>query len=213
MTHHDRPRILVVDDEVSIREMMAQLLKPYFTVDCCPGALEAEDLLLHHDYCVLLCDDRMPQETGLDFMGRIRSRHPHLQRILLSGAADKERLSLAINSARVDHYLNKAVPLEDIVRVCLVAAQASLSLRRAAAEAHEKQMAAHTLTRWERWQAETHRAVRIMTESLPMLLAGVIIIGVVVAVVGILVLSLLYFLKTVLGIDFFENRHISDFLR
>jgi DNA-binding NtrC family response regulator len=192
---------------------MTKLLQLYFAVDSCQSASEAENMLLLHDYCVLLCDDRMPGETGLDFMGRIHSRHPHLQRILLSGAADKERLSLAINHAKVDHFLNKTVPLDEMAQVCLRAAQASLSRRRAAAEAHERQIASLTLTRWERWQTESQRAVRVMTQSLPVLLAGVLIIGTVVALMGALVLMFLYFLKTALGIDFIEHRHLGDWFR
>ncbi|MDX6765627.1 MAG: response regulator [Candidatus Methylacidiphilales bacterium] len=213
MTDAPKPRILVVDDEPAIRELLQRLLQDYFTVHTCADAREAEDLLSRADYCVLLCDDRMPGESGLDFMARIRGRHPHLQRLLLSGMADHERLTLAINRAQVDHYVSKTTDFSVIRRICLESAQRSLSARRAHAEALEQELLQRHTKGWERWRLETQRAVHHLTHSLPVLLAGVVIVGFATALVGVLVLTALYFLKSALGIDVIHSHHLIDFFR
>jgi two-component system, NtrC family, response regulator HupR/HoxA len=213
MTDASKPRLLVVDDEPAIRELLERLLQDYFTVDTCADAREAEDLLSRADYCVLLCDDRMPGESGVDFLARIRGRHPHLQRLLLSGMTDHERLTLAINQAQVDHYLPKTTDFPEIRRICLESAQKSLSTRRSHTEALEKELLRQHPKGWKRWQQETHRAVYHLSHSLPVLLAGVVILGTATALVGIGILAGLYFFKTALGIDLIPSRHFTDFFR
>jgi PAS domain S-box-containing protein len=74
-------RALVVDDELSVRDLLQRLLeKRGFAVDVAEDGRAASSLLESHRYDVILCDIRMPRMGGLMLYERIRSDHPHLLR-------------------------------------------------------------------------------------------------------------------------------------
>jgi thioredoxin reductase (NADPH) len=56
----------------------------------------------------LICSDqRMPGITGVEFLERSRELYPDSKRVLLTAYADTEAAIHAINSARINYYLNK----------------------------------------------------------------------------------------------------------
>ena len=74
-------RALVVDDELSVRELLQRLLeKRGFEVDVAEDGRAASSQLESHRYDVILCYIRMPRMGGLMLYERIRSDHPHLLR-------------------------------------------------------------------------------------------------------------------------------------
>src|SRR5512143_2332129 len=61
-----RPRILVVDDEAGIRELLAKTLAvAEYDVDLAPGGQEALERLHRDHYDLLITDLRMPGVDGL----------------------------------------------------------------------------------------------------------------------------------------------------
>ncbi len=63
------PRILVVDDEEPVRRLLARLLKAS-ELDCtlASNASEARKKLFEAKFDLILCDIKMPGETGMDFI-------------------------------------------------------------------------------------------------------------------------------------------------
>jgi PAS domain S-box-containing protein len=65
-----RKRILVVDDEESIRELVAHsLVARGSSVDCAASSEQALDLASHHSYDAILCDLNLESESGLAVSG------------------------------------------------------------------------------------------------------------------------------------------------
>jgi len=113
----DRPRVLVIDDEVQLLGAMRDGLAAEFTVDTATTAAEAEKLLGARPYTVMICDHLLPGEAGLDFLVRMRERYPAIRRILLTGYINPELISRSVAVAELAACLIKPVPVAELVRV------------------------------------------------------------------------------------------------
>ena len=94
-------RILVVDDECSIRELIAGTLEESgYTVETAANAAEALDKL-HGQRCdLLLTDYSMPRKTGLDLISQMRAEGLDIPVVLMTGRTAEllaERPYLQVN--------------------------------------------------------------------------------------------------------------------
>ena len=63
---------------------------------------------------VLIADQRMPRMTGVEFLQRVRKLYPNIVRMVLSGYADIDSVTGAINRGEVFRYLTKPWDPEDL---------------------------------------------------------------------------------------------------
>ena len=105
------PAILVVDDEVRSQEALHRTLEEDFEVFCASGADEGMAILereqLSSGIRIVLCDQRMPGTTGVQFLKEVRDRWPDIVRIILSGYTDAEDIITGVNEAGIWQYLLK----------------------------------------------------------------------------------------------------------
>ena len=111
-----KPILLTVDDDAEVlRAVERDLRRRYgeryrvLRADSGAAALEALKGLKRRNDSVglLLADQRMPQMTGVEFLGRAMEFFPNAKRVLLTAYADTEAAIQAINSAKIQHYLLK----------------------------------------------------------------------------------------------------------
>jgi putative nucleotidyltransferase with HDIG domain len=90
-------RVLVIDDENVIRDLMCEILERagYETVYA-RTADEALGLLADKDIGIVVSDIVMPGLSGLELLGEVRARRPSLPVILVTGAGTYENLSQAV---------------------------------------------------------------------------------------------------------------------
>ncbi len=105
MTQH--PTVLVVDDEVRSLETLRRVLADEFEVIGARSAAEAEGVLAGEMVQVVLCDQRMPGETGVAFLKRVRDLWPDTIRMIISGYTDSEDIIAGINEAGIYRYITK----------------------------------------------------------------------------------------------------------
>lgn len=80
-----RPRLLIIDDEPSIRESLDTLLTlEGFDVTLAPDGVEGLEVLSHETFDLLLLDLALPGESGIDLLPRIISMHPELPVIMIT---------------------------------------------------------------------------------------------------------------------------------
>ncbi|MFA6313200.1 MAG: sigma-54 dependent transcriptional regulator [Sterolibacterium sp.] len=101
------PPILIVDDEVRSLEALRRTLEEDFTVFTVPSAEEALTVLRREFIQVVLCDQRMPGMSGVDFLKQVRDEWPDVVRIIISGYTDAEDIIAGINQAGIWQYLMK----------------------------------------------------------------------------------------------------------
>ena len=101
------PLVLVVDDERRSQEAMRRTLDEDFRVLTAGDADAALALMERHHVDVVLCDQRMPGTTGVDFFKQARERWPDVVRILVSGYTDSQDIIAGVNDAGIFQYLLK----------------------------------------------------------------------------------------------------------
>ncbi|MBU1112849.1 MAG: hybrid sensor histidine kinase/response regulator [Candidatus Omnitrophica bacterium] len=110
----EKPRVLVVDDEVEAREFIRRYLtRNDFEVSSAGNGLLGLRLLSRNNFDVLISDINMPRMNGVEFSRRARALHPQLVIIFLTGQAALKTAQEAIKIG-VHEYLAKPVELEHL---------------------------------------------------------------------------------------------------
>lgn len=108
MNSHDRPRILIVDDEEAILETMSYTFMDLYEVFTSTDAQKALEILDEKaPIACVITDQRMPGMTGVEFLAEASKRHPETVRIMLTGFADADATIQAINDGHIYAYVNK----------------------------------------------------------------------------------------------------------
>ncbi len=102
-----RPVVLVVDDEVRSLEALRRTLDEDFTVLTAESAGAAAALMAHEHVHLLLCDQRMPGVSGVEFLKQARAQWPDTVRIIISGFTEAEDIIAGINEAGIWQYILK----------------------------------------------------------------------------------------------------------
>lgn len=128
-------RILLVDDDPFIREGMRRLIGRHFSVDIAGSGDEGLCRLRDEaPYAAVVSDIAMRGMNGVEFLERARDVAPLSPRVILTGYADPDVMSDAINRAGVSRFLQKPVPPEELLS-CLRVCVSEYETRTAAARA------------------------------------------------------------------------------
>ncbi|NOY44912.1 MAG: sigma-54-dependent Fis family transcriptional regulator [Deltaproteobacteria bacterium] len=110
----DAPRILVVDDEQSMREFLAILLgREGYAVDTAADRAEAERTLTSTSYDLVITDLKLPDGTGLDVLGAARRQDPDAQVVVITAFGTAESAVEAMKAGAYD-YLTKPFKADEI---------------------------------------------------------------------------------------------------
>jgi len=115
-----RPRVVLVDDESSIREIWGCILRTAgYAVECCPDAASALEALAEGCDCVIT-DYHMPEMNGVEL---IRAAKPWSEAkfILMTGNPSEEltQEALAAGATYVVHKPTSApVMLQKLAKLC-----------------------------------------------------------------------------------------------
>jgi len=101
------PIVLVIDDEVRSQESLRRVLADDFEVLCASSASEAEALLDVEMVNAILCDQKMPDCAGVEFLKTVRQRWPDPVRMIISGYTDSEDIIAGLNEAGIYQYITK----------------------------------------------------------------------------------------------------------
>lgn len=115
-----KPRLLVVDDEESILSAIRDYFEPRgYEVDCARELEEAEALLSHIRYSLMIADLRLTGvqgNEGLELIRFARERSPWTRTIVLTGYGSTEIEMEAIGRG-VDAFLQKPQPLAHLAAI------------------------------------------------------------------------------------------------
>jgi excisionase family DNA binding protein len=103
----DRPRILVVDDEASIRDLLSKTLAlAEYDVDTAPDGRSALERLRLYPYDLLIADLKMPGIDGLSVIREAKRLKANLPVIIITGYSTETAAIEAVNLG-VSGYLTK----------------------------------------------------------------------------------------------------------
>jgi two-component system response regulator PilR (NtrC family) len=96
--------ILVVDDELSMRELLEYLLtKQGYKVTCAESGTRAVEMLAEDRYDLMICDIRLGDITGLDVLRASKAKNPDTVVIMISAYVTTEVAVEAMNEGAYDY--------------------------------------------------------------------------------------------------------------
>lgn len=107
--------ILIVDDEVRVLEALARSLEDEFDVKTAASVKEANAIMEKEWVQVILCDQRMPDTTGVEYLATVREQWPGVIRMIISGYTDAEDIIKGVNDAGIYQYITKPWHPENLV--------------------------------------------------------------------------------------------------
>lgn len=112
-----RPRVLVVDDEESIRDLLSQTLAlADYDVDVASDGLDALDRMRMGRYSLLITDLKMPGLDGLTMIGAARQLNAQLPVVVITGFSTEDSAIEAANLG-VSGYLTKPFEVPKVLEV------------------------------------------------------------------------------------------------
>ena len=110
------PHILVVDDELSMREVLEYMLtKEGYQVTCAENGRAAIDLTEKGQFDLLLCDIRLGDISGLDVLRASKKNNQDTVVILISAYASTETAVEAMNEGAYD-YVPKPFDKDELMQ-------------------------------------------------------------------------------------------------
>jgi putative nucleotidyltransferase with HDIG domain len=114
-TMTDYGKILVVDDDTNVREIVSTFLKYYdFTVDTAGDGVEALQMVKKDSYDLILSDIQMPRMDGLTLAGEVQKYLPDTIVILMTGYASINTAVEAIKRDVFDYVLKPFQNMQSI---------------------------------------------------------------------------------------------------
>lgn len=108
------PTLLIVDDEKRSLEALERNMIDDFDIKTATSTKEAEKILAHEWVQIVLCDQRMPDETGVEFLKRVREEWPDVIRVIISGYTDADDIISGLNEAGIYQYITKPWKPEEL---------------------------------------------------------------------------------------------------
>jgi DNA-binding NtrC family response regulator len=109
------PRILVVDDDESIRTTMKTILEDQgYMVDLAENGYEAIAKTEQAAYNIALIDIKLPDMDGTELLTRMRDIVPRMRKIMITGYPSMQNAIEAVNR-KADAYLVKPVDITKLL--------------------------------------------------------------------------------------------------
>ncbi|MDD3791599.1 MAG: response regulator [Candidatus Bathyarchaeota archaeon] len=111
-----KPRILVVDDDETIRTTMKVILQDEgYIVDLAATGKEAVQKTQENSYNLALLDIRLPDIEGIELLKLLKDNVPRTRKIMVTGYPSMQNAITALNK-NADAYLLKPVDVEKLLK-------------------------------------------------------------------------------------------------
>ena len=107
LNRFSRGKILIVDDDESIRKLMLRILEPEgYPCLSAADAFEASEIIKNERIDLIISDITMPGKSGIELLKEIRNDHPNIGTLMVSGQGDQNIANKVISMGAYD-YLYK----------------------------------------------------------------------------------------------------------
>ena len=109
-----KPRILVTDDEESIREFLDIMLrKEGYEITCVEDGKQAADILKKKTFDMVISDLQMPNMTGIELLKHVRESYPELIFMMITAFGTTESAVEAMKMGAYD-YITKPFKIDEV---------------------------------------------------------------------------------------------------
>lgn len=118
-------KILLIEDDVAFCRLLEKfLIKKFYDVTATFSATEAKSKIKNNEFDLIITDLRLPDSDGIVLMSEIKSTHPNVPIILMTGYSDVSTAVKAIKNGAAD-YISKPFNPEEVLLVINGALQIS----------------------------------------------------------------------------------------
>jgi len=108
-------RILIIDDEKSIRHSLKEILEyENYKVDEAPDGIEGIKMAEKEKYDIIFCDIKMPRMDGIEVLENLQSKFPEVPVVMISGHGNIDTAVEAIRKGAFD-FIAKPLDLNRIL--------------------------------------------------------------------------------------------------
>ena len=109
-----KSRILVVDDEESIREFLEIMLKKEgYEITCVEDGQQAVDILKKRSFDMVISDLQMPHLTGMELLKHVKDNYPEIVFMLITAFGTTESAVEAMKLGAYD-YITKPFKIDEV---------------------------------------------------------------------------------------------------
>ncbi len=148
--NQDKPQIMIVDDEESIRRLLGSMLK--MNGDICTLAADAKEaraFIKDQKFDLILCDVTMPGESGIDFIRYVLSEYPETAAIMVTAVDDPDVAEAALEIGAYGYIIKPFEPNEVMINVSNALRRRKLEIEN---RRHRKKLEKLVLERTEKLQ-------------------------------------------------------------
>lgn len=109
-------RVLVVDDDPDLLELVRRTLSPHFEVQTHHSALGVSNLVRNGEPDLVLLDVNFPALKGDQVLSLARRYAPRTTKFILYSASDEARLRSLARASGADGYLSKSVQGAELIQ-------------------------------------------------------------------------------------------------
>lgn len=108
--------VLVVDDEAQIRELLSiYLRKQGYEVHTAASSADTLSCLAEHPIDIVVLDIGLAHEDGLGLLEHLKTSHPAVRVVMLTGMGFVEDLLQEAHDKGADGYVSKVLPLDELL--------------------------------------------------------------------------------------------------
>jgi len=112
----ERPRILIVDDDESIRKVLVAVLEENeYVVDSAKDGKEAIEKTSRDFYNLALVDIRLPDSEGTKLIAKMKETTPRMRKIIITGYPSLQNAVDALNKG-ADAYIMKPFDMDKVLQ-------------------------------------------------------------------------------------------------
>lgn len=107
--------VLYVDDEENNLQSFKATFRRTYNIYTATSVREALELIPQHEFHIVISDQRMPGETGVEFLQKLIEIYPDPIRVMMTAYADIEAVTDAINKGQVYRFIKKPWSEEELM--------------------------------------------------------------------------------------------------
>jgi putative two-component system response regulator len=132
-----KPSILIVEDDAVARTFAARILEPHYELELAVDAHEARGKLIGGMIDLLLCDNFMPGESGMDLVETVLSRDGEIAVVMVTSADDPALVERAFEMGVYGYMIKPYRSGDLLITVSNALRRRQLEIQ---ARAHERQL-------------------------------------------------------------------------
>jgi CheY-like chemotaxis protein len=110
----EQPKILIVDDSQELLDVISEYMETSgYTINATTQSLDALRLIAVTGYDVIVSDIHMPEMDGLELMAQIKTKHPGLPVVLITGYSVSEARKIALEKG-ADAFVAKPFHMKEL---------------------------------------------------------------------------------------------------